>query len=110
MVYVETWDDFAEKAELLFRQNPENFRYSMKYRHKEGRLVLKATDNRVCVMLRTDQATDAKKMEKLNTLFFTLMARGLDAPLADEEMAEASTSNATAARPASTKRGRGKRQ
>eukprot|EP00271_Cylindrocystis_brebissonii_P009355 TRINITY_DN24149_c0_g1_i1.p3 TRINITY_DN24149_c0_g1~~TRINITY_DN24149_c0_g1_i1.p3 ORF type:complete len:106 (+),score=30.77 TRINITY_DN24149_c0_g1_i1:599-916(+) len=79
MVYIEVWDEFAEKAELLFRANPARFRYTMKYRHKEGVLALKATDDRVCLQFKTDQAQDAKKMEKLNVLFFTLMAKGPDA-------------------------------
>ncbi|KAL0458265.1 UNVERIFIED_CONTAM: Signal recognition particle protein, partial [Sesamum latifolium] len=28
-----------------------------------------------CIKFKTDQAQDAKKMEKLNNVFFTLMAR-----------------------------------
>ncbi|CAI5509481.1 unnamed protein product [Closterium sp. Naga37s-1] len=55
------------------------FRYVSKYRHCDGKLVLKATDDRVCIKFRTDQAQDAKKMERLNNLLFTLMARGPDA-------------------------------
>jgi signal recognition particle subunit SRP9 len=31
-----------------------------------------------CLKFKTDQAQDAKKMEKLNNIFFTLMARGPD--------------------------------
>ncbi|CAI5980873.1 unnamed protein product [Closterium sp. NIES-64] len=79
MVYVDTWDEFAEKAEVLFRADPSKFRYVSKYRHCDGKLVLKATDDRVCIKFRTDQAQDAKKMERLNNLLFTLMARGPDA-------------------------------
>lgn len=29
-----------------------------------------------CIKFKTDQAQDAKKMEKLNNIFFTLMANG----------------------------------
>lgn len=29
-----------------------------------------------CLKFKTDQAQDAKKMEKLNNIFFTMMARG----------------------------------
>jgi signal recognition particle subunit SRP9 len=29
-----------------------------------------------CLKYKTDQAQEAKKMEKLNNIFFTLMARG----------------------------------
>lgn len=31
-----------------------------------------------CLKFKTDQAQDAKKMEKLNNIFFALMARGPD--------------------------------
>ncbi|PHU01689.1 Signal recognition particle 9 kDa protein [Capsicum chinense] len=53
----------------------------MKYRHSDGKLVLKVTDDKECLKFKTDQAQDAKKMEKLNNIFFTLMARGSDAKL-----------------------------
>ncbi|KAH6813690.1 Signal recognition particle [Perilla frutescens var. frutescens] len=76
MVYIESWDDFVEKSVHLFRSDPEKTRYSMKYRHCDGKLVLKVTDNRECIKFKTDQAQDAKKMEKFNNIFFTLMARG----------------------------------
>ncbi|KAJ9543314.1 hypothetical protein OSB04_023021 [Centaurea solstitialis] len=76
MVYIISWDDFVERSVQLFRSNPQKTRYVMKYRHSEGKLVLKVTDDRECLKFKTDQAQDAKKMEKLNNIFFTLMARG----------------------------------
>ncbi|KAG6400853.1 hypothetical protein SASPL_137697 [Salvia splendens] len=78
MVYIESWDDFVEKSVQLFRSDPEKTRYAMKYRHCDGKLVLKVTDDRECIKFKTDQAQDAKKMEKFNNIFFTLMARGPD--------------------------------
>ncbi|CAM8927499.1 unnamed protein product [Rhodiola kirilowii] len=76
MVYVETWDDFLERSVQLFRADPEATRYQMKYRHCDGKLVAKVTDNKECIKYKTDQAQDLKKLEKLNNMFFTLMARG----------------------------------
>ncbi|PWA53366.1 Signal recognition particle, SRP9/SRP14 subunit [Artemisia annua] len=76
MVYIISWDDFVERSVQLFRANPEKTRYVMKYRHSDGKLVLKVTDDKECLKFKTDQAQDAKKMEKLNNIFFTLMARG----------------------------------
>jgi signal recognition particle subunit SRP9 len=55
----------------------------MKYRHCDGKLVLKVTDNKECLKFKTDQAQEAKKMEKLNNIFFTLMARGPDVDLSE---------------------------
>ncbi|KAL6312702.1 hypothetical protein AAG906_008889 [Vitis piasezkii] len=75
MVYIESWDEFVDRSVQLFRADPDSTRYVMKYRHCDGKLVLKVTDNRECLKFKTDQAQDAKKMEKLNNIFFTLMAR-----------------------------------
>uniref|UniRef100_K3YBD2 Signal recognition particle 9 kDa protein n=2 Tax=Setaria italica TaxID=4555 RepID=K3YBD2_SETIT len=75
----------------------------MKYRHSEGKLVLKVTDDRECLKFKTDQAQDAKKMEKLNNIFFALMTRGPDADISEvsgKEQAEQQQS----------KKGRGRRQ
>ncbi|RWR89404.1 signal recognition particle protein [Cinnamomum micranthum f. kanehirae] len=83
MVYIASWDEFVERSVQLFRANPQTSRYVMKYRHCDGKLVLKVTDNRECLKFKTDQAQDAKKMEKLNNIFFTLMARGPDADISE---------------------------
>jgi signal recognition particle subunit SRP9 len=40
------------------------------------KLIIVAFDQ--CLKYKTDQAQEAKKMEKLNNIFFTLMARGPD--------------------------------
>jgi signal recognition particle subunit SRP9 len=75
----------------------------MKYRHCDGKLVLKVTDNRECLKFKTDQAQDMRKMEKLNNLFFTMMARGPDAVVPEELPKEQ-------AAPPPSKKGRGRRQ
>jgi len=46
MVYVDSWDEFVERSVQLFRADPSATRYVMKYRHCEGKLVLKVTDDR----------------------------------------------------------------
>ncbi|KAL8029108.1 hypothetical protein ABFX02_14G206600 [Erythranthe guttata] len=103
MVYVASWDDFLEKSLLLFRSQPDQTRYSTKYRHCDGKLVLKVTDDKECIKFKTDQAQDAKKMEKLNNIFFTLMANG---PQAD--ISEVGVKEQIEAQPA--KKGRGRKQ
>ncbi|CAM8976730.1 unnamed protein product [Rhodiola kirilowii] len=99
MVYVETWDEFLEKSVQLFKADPEATRYQTKYRHCDGKLVLKVTDNKECLKYKTDQAQDLKKLEKLNNIFFTLMARGPE---------EVSGAQQVESQPA--KRGRGRKQ
>lgn len=56
-----------------------------------------------CLKFKTDQAQDAKKMEKLNNIFFTLMARGPEA-----DVAEVTGKEQIDAQP--TKKGRGRKQ
>lgn len=46
MVYVKDWDDFEITAESMYMQNPNNCRYSMKYIHSKGVVLLKVTDNK----------------------------------------------------------------
>ncbi|KMZ73882.1 Signal recognition particle 9 kDa protein [Zostera marina] len=103
MVYITSWDEFAERSVQLFRANPESSRYVMKYRHCDGKLVLKVTDNRECLKFKTDQAQDAKKMEKLNNIFFALMARGPEA-----DLSEVSVKDQVEQQP--SRKGRGRRQ
>ncbi|XP_065861020.1 signal recognition particle 9 kDa protein [Euphorbia lathyris] len=103
MGYVDTWDEFVERSVQMFRTDPDSTRYVMKYRHCDGMLVLKVTDNKECLKFKTDQAQDAKKMEKLNNIFFMLMSRGPDA-----EMSEVTGKELTEAQPA--RKGRGKKQ
>ncbi|KAL8214996.1 hypothetical protein R6Q59_027020 [Mikania micrantha] len=102
MVYILSWDDFVERSVQLFRASPQNTRYVMKYRHSDGKLVLKVTDDKQCLKFKTDQAQDAKKMEKLNNIFFTLMARGPETDITEV------TGKEQTAQPA--KRGRGRKQ
>jgi hypothetical protein len=92
------------------RAAPPQTRFCTKYRHRDGALVLKVTDDvRVrrqapraqalplaltataravacsalptpqCLKYKTDQASDLKKVEKMNALCLALMARGLGA-------------------------------
>jgi signal recognition particle subunit SRP9 len=37
-----------------------------------------------CLLFKTDQGQDVKKMEKMNSLFFVLMTKGADATLEGE--------------------------
>ncbi|KAG6497445.1 hypothetical protein ZIOFF_045345 [Zingiber officinale] len=146
MVYIESWDEFVDRSLQLFRADPQSSRYVMKYRHCDGKLVLKVTDNREmtthidrfydgaidlkdmffitsdvldmkghfdkllvimlllsCLKFKTDQAQDAKKMEKLNNIFFTLMVRGPDADISEASSKEQMEQQAS-------KKGRGRRQ
>eukprot|EP00051_Salpingoeca_urceolata_P033845 m.22442 g.22442 ORF g.22442 m.22442 type:complete len:79 (-) comp6818_c0_seq1:109-345(-) len=66
MPYFETWDEFAARAEELYLHEPERTRYSIKFRHSDSLVVLKVTDDKVCLKYRTDQQQDVKRLVELN--------------------------------------------
>ena len=45
-MYIAAWDTFAEQAEALYRSDPIRTRYVLKYRHCDGKAVLKVTDDK----------------------------------------------------------------
>uniref|UniRef100_A0ACD5ZRB0 Uncharacterized protein n=1 Tax=Avena sativa TaxID=4498 RepID=A0ACD5ZRB0_AVESA len=103
MVYYDSWEEFVDRSLELFRNDPIATRYVMKYRHCDGKLVLKVTDNNDCLKFKTDQAQDIKKMEKLNNIFFALMTRGPDADISEVSGKEQADQQ-------QSKKGRGRRQ
>ncbi|KAF4070729.1 hypothetical protein AMELA_G00276950 [Ameiurus melas] len=48
-------------------------RVVLKYRHCDGNLCMKVTDNAVCLQYKTDQAQDVRKIEKLHGKLMRLM-------------------------------------
>lgn len=71
--YIESWDEFAKKSEALYVKNPNKVRFVVKYRNCDGKLILKVTDNIVCLKYRTEHAQDLKKLEKLNSVLMRLV-------------------------------------
>ena len=47
-----------------------------KYRHCEGKLVLKVTDDTTCLKFKSDKMDSVKKLEKLQNLFLTIGTQG----------------------------------
>ncbi|XP_015926755.1 signal recognition particle 9 kDa protein [Parasteatoda tepidariorum] len=74
MPYCSTWEEFAKSAERLYIQDPMKVRFSMKYRHCDGKLVIKITDNVACFMYMTEHTQDVKKIEKLTSQLMRHMA------------------------------------
>ena len=59
-----TREEFEAAAERLYLQDPMKVRFTTKYDHSKGCLVLKMTDNAVCLQYKTEVAQDIKKCEK----------------------------------------------
>lgn len=45
MVFVKNWEDFEIAAENMYMANPMACRYTMKYVHTKGHVLMKMTDN-----------------------------------------------------------------
>ncbi|VDD90340.1 unnamed protein product [Enterobius vermicularis] len=65
MTYFTNWDEFGKAVERLYLSNPAHCRFVTKYDHKKGKIVIKMTDDIVCLQYGTDQLQDVKRLEKL---------------------------------------------
>ncbi|GAB5583316.1 signal recognition particle 9 kDa protein [Prionailurus iriomotensis] len=115
MPQYQTWEEFSRAAEKLYLADPMKARVVLKYRHSDGSLCIKVTDDLVahvnpsdgpekkdlllqnegkscqlkfdifedcrkmvferppCLVYRTDQAQDVKKIEKFHSQLMRLM-------------------------------------
>lgn len=95
---LEDWEEFAVAAIDLCKASPNSTRLLHKYRHADGKLVLKVTDGptvylvdiyiRQCFKFNTDKAQDLKRLDRLNK---SLMAILMDVPEPVTITPEAST-------------------
>ena len=46
-MFLESLDDFVQQAEELYLKDPLRTRYVLKYKHRDGKLFLKVTDDKV---------------------------------------------------------------
>ncbi|TRM58257.1 signal recognition particle, SRP9/SRP14 subunit [Schizophyllum amplum] len=65
MVYIHAWQDYQDAAEALYAKSP-NARYVVKYKHNEGQLVLKITDDKTCLKFKTHSSVFLNRFEALN--------------------------------------------
>mmetsp|Transcript_27351 Transcript_27351/g.68994 ORF Transcript_27351/g.68994 Transcript_27351/m.68994 type:complete len:114 (-) Transcript_27351:80-421(-) len=95
MVYIGNLESFVEAGQQLFISSPGKTRYLVKYRHVDAKLVLKVTDDKVCLKYRTDRQDDLKRIGRLNAFFMRLMcaetvnaetAQAIEALVQEEDM------------------------
>lgn len=67
MTFIKNWEDFERSAEKLYLANPMKVRYTMKYRHSQGALILKFTDDAVCLQYKTEVTQDLRKIDRFMT-------------------------------------------
>uniref|UniRef100_A0A8C2WAD4 Signal recognition particle 9 kDa protein n=1 Tax=Chinchilla lanigera TaxID=34839 RepID=A0A8C2WAD4_CHILA len=67
MPQYQTWEEFSHAAEKLYLADPMKAGVVLRYRHANGNLCIKVTDDLACLVYRTDQAQDVKKTEKFHS-------------------------------------------
>ncbi|XP_033105386.1 signal recognition particle 9 kDa protein-like [Anneissia japonica] len=67
MPYYTSWDEFSKAAEKLYLSDPSKARVVLKYRHCDGSMKIKVTDDVRCLQYKTEHAQDMKKLEKFNS-------------------------------------------
>lgn len=53
MTLITIWEEFEKSAEMLYLRDPLNTRYSLKYSHSKGIVIVKITDNKkvkICLL------------------------------------------------------------
>ncbi|CAE8585480.1 unnamed protein product [Polarella glacialis] len=98
MVYLQDFEEFEAAAQSLFQQAPLRTRFLLKYRHTDGKAIVKVTNDRVCLKFRTDQIANLKHLERFSQTFARWMvAKDLskidepDAELEDAKKASKAT-------------------
>jgi len=61
--------EFTEEARHLFANSPRRTRYVLKYRKKDGEIVLKVTDDKKCLKFVTQHHADLRSIEKFTALY-----------------------------------------
>lgn len=64
MPHIENWDEFAEKAKSLCESDPIGCRVTLKYRHNDGKLNVKVTDNKKVYQYLAKQPKEVKHIDK----------------------------------------------
>ena len=99
-------DEFVERVKELYELDPARVRFVMKYRHSDGSLALRATNDELWLLYRTTQASDIRRLEALQLWLMSAMA-GSDVETLTREAAEADA--AAAERREGKRKGRKKR-
>ncbi|KAF5338803.1 hypothetical protein D9758_012097 [Tetrapyrgos nigripes] len=101
MVYIQSWQEYQDAAEELYKNSPNTTRYCIKWKSSEGKLVLKITDNVSCIKFKTYSSIFLNRFEALNLSLMEKMQnrRIIEAPKSEATKVEPS-SEASAVPPA----------
>eukprot|EP00049_Salpingoeca_infusionum_P022807 m.8883 g.8883 ORF g.8883 m.8883 type:complete len:81 (-) comp5405_c0_seq2:490-732(-) len=65
-MYVEEWREFMDQSEALFKSDPDRCRFVVQYNDSGQSLIIKATNDKVCIMYRTSLLDDVKRLDKFS--------------------------------------------
>eukprot|EP00357_Protocruzia_adherens_P005065 CAMPEP_0114991960 /NCGR_PEP_ID=MMETSP0216-20121206/11671_1 /TAXON_ID=223996 /ORGANISM="Protocruzia adherens, Strain Boccale" /LENGTH=100 /DNA_ID=CAMNT_0002355363 /DNA_START=32 /DNA_END=334 /DNA_ORIENTATION=- len=74
MGYYENWDEFLQVSTNLMLEDPIKTRMQLKYRNKEPKAIFTVTNSEKCYKFKTDRDSALKYIEKINGIFFNVMA------------------------------------
>ncbi|KAI8138097.1 signal recognition particle 9 kDa protein [Fennellomyces sp. T-0311] len=80
-MYISNWDEFQKAAEELYAASPERTRYVSGFRHVDGELILKVTNDQTIIKFKTNQQADLKKFTMLNLSLMSKMQNRSDGKL-----------------------------
>ena len=66
-------DEFAEKVKELYASDPGKVRFVLKYKHHEGTMTLRATNDELWLIYKTDQAAEFRRLEALQLWLMAAM-------------------------------------
>ncbi|KAH8056452.1 hypothetical protein JL722_7286 [Aureococcus anophagefferens] len=105
-------DEFATKVKELYASDPAKVRFVLKYKHHEGTMTLRATNDELWLIYKTDQAAEFRRLEALQLwLMAAMCGSDVEALTAESEAqaaaeAERRRSDETAGKNAKARRGR----
>lgn len=74
MPFLDNWEEFNEKAKALYENDPIHCRVMMKYRHNDGKLKLKVTDDKKVYQYLVEQPKEVKNVDKFLATFMKAMS------------------------------------
>lgn len=77
MVLIASWDEFSRAAERLYLNNPDKCRFVVKYRHTNGKLYVKITDDSTVYQYETEVTYDLRSMPLLKSLLRYMAATNI---------------------------------
>ncbi|KAJ1446093.1 hypothetical protein M885DRAFT_547741 [Pelagophyceae sp. CCMP2097] len=68
-----TIEEFTDRVKELFALDAAKTRFILKYKHTDGNMSLRATNDELCIIYKTDQASEMRRAEALQLWLIAAM-------------------------------------